>query len=90
LFLVLFQTTLKIFINYVIYIINYYKLSKILNDKVSKWCESEEKLSFSIFSRLKVISCVSPKFITICRTFERVQGTKFVDVKYLDSPPLMI
>jgi hypothetical protein len=27
----------KVFINYVIYIINYYKLRKMVNDKVSKW-----------------------------------------------------
>jgi hypothetical protein len=73
------------------YIINYYKLSKILNHKILKWCESKkEKLSFSIFSRLKIVSCVSLKFITICRTFERVQGTKFVVVKCLNSPPFMI
>jgi hypothetical protein len=50
--------------------------------------ESEEKLLFSIF-RLKIVSCISPKFITICRTFERAQGTKFVDVKCLDSPQLI-
>jgi hypothetical protein len=70
LFLVLFQTTPKIFINYVIYIINYYKLSKMVNDKVSKRYESKnERLSFSIFSRFKIVSCVSPTFITICRMF---------------------
>jgi hypothetical protein len=49
-----------------------------LNDKVSKWCEiKKKKLSFSIFSRLKIDSCVFPKFTTICRMFERVQETKF-------------
>jgi hypothetical protein len=47
--------------------------------------ESEEKLLISIF-RLKIVSCISPKFITISRTFERAQGTKFADVKCLDSP----
>jgi hypothetical protein len=43
----------------------------------------------NIFSRLKIVSCVSQKFITICRMFERAQGTKFVVAKYLDSPPFM-
>jgi hypothetical protein len=61
-----------------------------INDKVSKWCKSnKEKLSFTIFSRLKIVSCVSPKFITICRTFDRVQVTKFIIVKCLDLPPIM-
>jgi hypothetical protein len=60
-----------------------------LNDKVSKWCK-KEKLSFSIFSRLTIVSCISSKFITICRTFERAQGTKFVVMKCLDSPLFMI
>jgi hypothetical protein len=64
LYLVLFQTTPKTFINFVIYIINYFKLSKMLNDKDSKWCKNE-KLSLSIFSRLKIVSFVSPKFIKI-------------------------
>jgi hypothetical protein len=48
----------------------------------------KEKLSFSIF-RLKIVSCVSPNFITIFRTFERVQGTQKIVVKYLDSPLFM-
>jgi hypothetical protein len=59
-----------------------------LNDKISKWCEGKKKISFNIF-RLKIVSCVSPNFITICITFERVQGTKFVIVKCLYSPPFM-
>jgi hypothetical protein len=37
-----------------VYIYNYYKLSKMLNDKVSKWCK-KEKLSFSIFLGLKLL-----------------------------------
>jgi hypothetical protein len=41
------------------------------------------------FFRLKIVSCVSPNFITIFRTFERVQGTQKIVVKYLDSPLFM-